>query len=75
MKLMAYTLLDIDEYLQQENTNRVTVRSFAAFIRRSGWMIQQLALLETMSPKDYQEIRSRSWATAAGKSRLVFACS
>ena len=23
MKLIAYTLLDIDEYLQQENTNRV----------------------------------------------------
>jgi tryptophan 2,3-dioxygenase len=53
MKLMAYTLLDIDEYLQQENTNRV-ITLFRRVHTAQRLMIQQLALLETMSPKDYQ---------------------
>ncbi len=56
MKLIAYTLLDIDDYLQQENTNRVLT-----LFRRVHWtlklMTDQLPLLETMSPKEYQEIR------------------
>ncbi|MGH9774381.1 MAG: tryptophan 2,3-dioxygenase family protein [Candidatus Acidiferrales bacterium] len=56
MKLINYTLLDIDEYLQQENTNRVLT-----LFRRTNialrLMIEQLALLETMSPREYQEIR------------------
>src|SRR5258707_6027973 len=58
MKLIAYTLLDIDEYLQQENTNRV----LTLFRRIHGvqrMMIEQLGLLETMSPKEYQAIRQR----------------
>src|SRR5579862_5641403 len=56
MKLMAYTLLDIDDYLQQENTNRVlTLFRRVHMIERL--MIDQLPLLETMSPKEYQEIR------------------
>src|SRR5499427_1187709 len=53
MKLIAYTLLDVDEYLQQENTNRVITlmrRVHAA----QRMMIEQLGLLETMSPKEYQ---------------------
>ncbi|MGB2643717.1 MAG: tryptophan 2,3-dioxygenase family protein [Candidatus Acidiferrum sp.] len=58
MKLMAYTLLDIDEYLQQENTNRV-ITLFRRVHTAQRMMIQQLALLETMSPKDYQEIRKK----------------
>jgi tryptophan 2,3-dioxygenase len=58
MKLMAYTLLDIDEYLQQENTNRV-ITLFRRVHTAQKLMIQQLALLETMSPKDYQEIRKK----------------
>jgi tryptophan 2,3-dioxygenase len=56
MKLIGYTLLDIDEYLQQENTNRV-VTLFHRIHVALRLMIEQLALLETMSPKEYQEIR------------------
>lgn len=56
MKLMGYTLLDIDDYLQQENTNRV-VTLFRRVHIAQRLMIEQLALLETMSPKEYQEIR------------------
>src|SRR5258708_17718588 len=58
MKLMAYTLLDIDEYLQQDNTNRVTTL-FRRVHTIQRLMIQQIALLEIMSPKEYQEIRLR----------------
>ena len=58
MKLIAYTLLDIDEYLQAENTNRVlTLFRRVHLVQRM--MIQQIALLETMSPKEYQAIRTR----------------
>src|ERR1700740_3414952 len=56
MKLIAYTLLDIDDYLQQENTNRV-VTLFHRVHVAMRLLIDQLALLETMSPKEYQEIR------------------
>ncbi len=56
MKLIAYTLLDIDEYLQQENTNRV-ITLFRRVHLIQHMMTRQLALLETMSPKEYQEIR------------------
>jgi tryptophan 2,3-dioxygenase len=56
MKLIAYTLLDIDEYLQQENTNRV-VTLFRRVHLTLRMMTEQLGLLETMSPKEYQEIR------------------
>jgi len=56
MKLIGYTLLDIDDYLQQENTNRV-VTLFRRVHIAQRLMIEQLALLETMSPKEYQEIR------------------
>lgn len=56
MKLIGYTLLDIDEYLEQENTNRVLtlLRRVHVAVRL---MTEQLGLLETMSPKAYQEIR------------------
>jgi tryptophan 2,3-dioxygenase len=58
MKLIGYTLLDIDDYLQEENTNRVlTLFRRVAIAQRL--MIDQLALLETMAPKEYQEIRLR----------------
>src|ERR1700726_1647808 len=56
MKLIAYTLLDIDEYLQQENTNRV-ITLFRRVHTAQRLMTEQLGLLETMSPKEYQEIR------------------
>src|SRR6266478_1874314 len=57
MKLIAYTLLDIDEYLQQENTNRVLTLFRRVHIVQK-MMIEQLSLLETMSPKEYQPIWS-----------------
>lgn len=56
MKLISYTLLDIDDYLQQENTNRV-LTLFRRVHLALRLMIEQLGLLETMSPKEYQEIR------------------
>ena len=56
MKLIAYTLLDIDDYLEQQNTNRV-VTLFRRVHMTLQLMTEQLALLETMSPKEYQEIR------------------
>ena len=56
MKLIAYTLLDVDDYLQQENTNRVLTLMHRVHVAQK-LMIDQLALLETMSPKEYQEIR------------------
>jgi tryptophan 2,3-dioxygenase len=56
MKLIGYTLLDIDDYLQQGNTNRV-VTLFRRVHTALQLMISQLALLETMSPREYQEIR------------------
>jgi tryptophan 2,3-dioxygenase len=56
MKLIGYTLLDIDEYLQQENTNRV-LTLFKRVNLTVQMMTDQLGLLETMSPKEYQEIR------------------
>jgi tryptophan 2,3-dioxygenase len=58
MKLIAYTLLDIDEYLQQEDTNRV-ITLFRRVHRTQRMMIEQVPLLETMSPKEYQEIRKK----------------
>lgn len=58
MKLIAFTLLDIDDYLQQENTNRV-ITLFRRVHRVQRLMIQQVPLLETMSPKEYQEIRKK----------------
>ena len=58
MKLIAYTLLDIDDYLQQENTNRL-LTLFRRVHTLQRLMIQQIALLEIMSPKEYQEIRLR----------------
>ena len=56
MKLMIYSLVDVLEYLEAQNTHRVvTLMKRVHFIQRM--MIQQLDLLETMSPKEYQEIR------------------
>lgn len=57
MKLIGYTLLDIDDYLQQRNTNRVLTLFRRVHVAQK-LMIEQLALLETMSPKEYQEIRT-----------------
>jgi tryptophan 2,3-dioxygenase len=56
MKLIGYTLLDVDDYLQQEQTNRV-ITLFGRVHIALRLMTAQLSLLETMSPKEYQEIR------------------
>ncbi|KEQ16379.1 tryptophan 2,3-dioxygenase family protein [Endozoicomonas numazuensis] len=56
MKLIGYTLLDIDDYLQETNTHRI-ITLFQRVHQTLNLMISQLHLLETMSPKEYQEIR------------------
>jgi tryptophan 2,3-dioxygenase len=56
MKLLGYTLLDVDEYVEQRATNRV-ITLFGRCHRLLRLMTQQLELLETMSPKEYQAIR------------------
>jgi tryptophan 2,3-dioxygenase len=56
MKLIAYTLLGIDEYLEQGASCRA-ITLFGRCHRLLRLMIAQLELLETMSPKEYQEIR------------------
>jgi len=56
MKLIAYTLLDIDDYMQREETLRV-LTLFKRVHSAQRLLIAQLDLLETMSPKEYQEIR------------------
>lgn len=56
MKLIAYTLLDIDDYIQQKKTLNV-IHLFKRVYLLQDFMINLFGLLETMSPKDYQEIR------------------
>ena len=56
MKLIAYTLLDIDDYMQKEKTNRV-ITLFKRVYRLQEVMIKLFDILDTMSPKEYQEIR------------------
>ncbi len=56
MKLIGYTLLDIDDYIQERNTNRV-ITLFRRVHIVMNRMIDEIAVLETMSPKEYQEIR------------------
>lgn len=56
MKLMGATLLDIDDELRTKNTLKALTLFRRVHICQE-MMSTQLALLETMSPKDYQEIR------------------
>jgi len=56
MKLIAYTLLDIEEYMAARNTTRV-VTLFRRVHIVQRLLVEQLKLLETMSPKEYQTIR------------------
>lgn len=56
MKLIGYTLLDVDEFIQAQHTNRV-LTLFRRVHAIQARMIDELAILETMSPKEYQEIR------------------
>jgi tryptophan 2,3-dioxygenase len=56
MKLIAATLLDIDDHLRAGHAHKV-VTLFNRCNLILGMMSDQLALLETMSPHDYQAIR------------------
>ncbi len=56
MKLMAYTLVDVIGFMEERNTHRV-VTLMGRVHRIMRMMTTQLDLLETMSPKEYQQIR------------------
>lgn len=56
MKLMAFTLVEIDGHMEAGATMRV-LTLFERVNRIMRMMTDQLALLETMSPFDYQSIR------------------
>ena len=56
MKLMGTTLLDVDDEMRSRNTFKV-LTLFRRVHLCQEMMTAQLVLLETMSPKDYQEIR------------------
>ncbi|ODN42727.1 tryptophan 2,3-dioxygenase family protein [Piscirickettsia litoralis] len=56
MKLIAYTLLEIDEQLEKKQSLKA-LTLFNRVHRIQQSMIDHLGLLETMSPKDYQLIR------------------
>ena len=56
MKLMISTLLDIDDFIQAGRVHKV-ITLFARCNMILKLMSEQLDLLETMSPHDYQQIR------------------
>lgn len=56
MKLIVHTLLDIDNHLHEGHAHKV-VTLFARCNMIMKLMSEQLDLLETMSPHDYQQIR------------------
>lgn len=56
MKLIASTLLDIDDEMRAGHTLKA-LTLFRRVHQCQQMMTSQLSLLETMSPKDYQEIR------------------
>jgi tryptophan 2,3-dioxygenase len=56
MKLMIHTLLEVDSYMAAGDSRRV-VTLFGRVHRIMRMMTTQLDLLETMSPKEYQQIR------------------
>ena len=56
MKLIICTLLDIDDHIQAGHVHKV-VTLFARANLALKMMTDQLDLLETMSPRDYQQIR------------------
>ncbi|MFT4074163.1 MAG: tryptophan 2,3-dioxygenase family protein [Asticcacaulis sp.] len=56
MKLMIHTLMDIDDHMQAGHAHKV-VTLFARCHMIMKLMSEQLDLLETMSPHDYQQIR------------------
>lgn len=56
MKLICFSLVEVLDYMKERHTHRVnTLMGRVHQLQRM--MIQQLDVLETMSPKEYQEIR------------------
>jgi tryptophan 2,3-dioxygenase len=55
LKLISYTLLEVDDALQREQTHQA-LTLLARVHKIQAAAIAELALLETMSPKVYQEI-------------------
>lgn len=56
MKLICFTLVDILDYMQQQEHYRV-ISLFSRVHKLQKMMTEQLDILETMSPKEYQQIR------------------
>lgn len=56
MKLICFTLTDILGYMEQGKHHRV-VTLFTRVHKLQRMMVDQLDILETMSPKEYQQIR------------------
>jgi tryptophan 2,3-dioxygenase len=58
MKLIAYTLVDVIDHLRAGETNRI-VTLMNRVHRLMRLLTAQLDVLETMSPREYQEVRQR----------------
>ena len=56
MKLIAYTLVEVIGYIEEDNPHRI-VTLMGRVHRLMRMMTAQLDILETMSPKEYQQIR------------------
>lgn len=56
MKLIIFTLTEIDDCMKQKKTHKA-LTLFTRVNKLQNLMIDQLSVLETMSPRDYQEIR------------------
>lgn len=56
MKLICFTLVDILDYMQKQQHHRV-ITLFSRVHKLQRMMVDQLDVLETMSPKEYQYIR------------------
>lgn len=56
MKLIVYTLVDVIECIEQQQSHRV-VSLMKRVHMLQKMMIEQMDLLETMSPKEYQQVR------------------
>lgn len=56
LKLVGYTLLDVDDYMAQQNTNRV-LTMLGRVHKVMRLLNDHFEILETMSPKEYQQIR------------------
>lgn len=56
MKLICFTLVDVLDYMEKQSHHRV-ITLFSRVHKLQRMMVDQLDVLETMSPKEYQQIR------------------